>query len=118
LLSGVTPPSSTTPSAPASCARMRRARLPPRWPRAWMARWREFCPSRWTNPADHQWPFDPAAAAEPDNKGMIRVPQDAEGTPFLPQHVVRSARGVAESCAARLDACVSPAAATGAGSSA
>jgi hypothetical protein len=61
--------------------------------RAWLARRREFCPSRWTDLSDRQWPFDPAAAAEPDNEGMIQVPQDAEGTPFLPQHVVRAARG-------------------------
>ncbi|MBO1081658.1 hypothetical protein [Roseomonas haemaphysalidis] len=61
--------------------------------RAWLARRREFYPSRWKILKDAQWPFDPDAAAEPDDTGMIRVPQDVEGTPFLPQHVVRSARG-------------------------
>lgn len=60
---------------------------------AWLARRREFCPSRWRNPADNQQPFDPDNVVTPDEKGMIWVPQASEGEAFTPEHVVRPARG-------------------------
>jgi hypothetical protein len=60
--------------------------------REWLRRRRDFCPSRWTNPNDGQWPFDPDTAASADDAGMVQVPQDADGTPFTPEHVVRAAR--------------------------
>lgn len=60
--------------------------------REWLRRRRDFCPSRWTNPNDGQEPFDVRNAAEADENGMVWVPQDAEGTPFTPEHVVRAAR--------------------------
>jgi hypothetical protein len=56
--------------------------------RAWLARRREFCPSRWRNPLDVQWAFDPNTVTEARD-GLIHVPQDSEGVPFLPDHVVR-----------------------------
>ncbi len=60
--------------------------------RRWLMRRREFCPSRWVNMADDQWPFDPTKVSSPNEKGMIWVPQSAEGQAFTPEHVVRSAR--------------------------
>jgi hypothetical protein len=63
--------------------------------RAWLARRREFCPSRWKNLADDQWSFDPSKVVTPDDKGMIWVPQSAEGETFVPDLVVRPARGPA-----------------------
>jgi len=62
---------------------------------AWLARRREFCPSRWRNPTDNQRPFDPSNVVTPDDRGMIWVPQSAEGDAFVPDLVVRQARGVA-----------------------
>ena len=59
--------------------------------RNWLARRREFCPSRWRNLADDQWPFDPDEAVTPDEKGMIWVPR-ARGEAFVPDLVVRTAR--------------------------
>ena len=67
--------------------------MSPEEARAWVARRREFCPSRWKNLADDQWPFDPSKVVIPDDKGMIRVPQSAEGEAFVPDLVVRQARG-------------------------
>lgn len=61
--------------------------------RAWLARRREFCPSRWKILTDDQWPFDPSKVVIPDDKGMIWVPQSAEGDAFVPNLVVRPARG-------------------------
>ncbi|MDB5963470.1 MAG: hypothetical protein JWP59_4764 [Massilia sp.] len=58
----------------------------------WLKRRREFCPSRWTNPNDGQDAFDVNRATEADDNGSILVPQDADGTPFTPEHVVRAAR--------------------------
>ena len=60
--------------------------------RDWLKRRREFCPSRWTNPNDGQEPFDIGKAAEADENGMVWVPQDGDGMPFTPEHVVRAAR--------------------------
>lgn len=60
--------------------------------RGWLARRREFCPSRWPNLADDQHPFDPTKVVEADAKGMIIVPQAAEGDAFTPDRVVRPAR--------------------------
>lgn len=61
--------------------------------RKWLARRREFCPSRWRNPHDNQWPFDPNKATEPDENGMVWVPQTAKDDCFMPEQVVRPARG-------------------------
>lgn len=61
---------------------------------AWLSRRREFCPSRWRNPADNQWPFDPAEIVE-NERGMVWVPQSAEGDAFTPDRVVRPARSTA-----------------------
>jgi len=63
--------------------------------RAWLARRREFCPSRWKDPNDNQWCFDPNQVATPDQEGMIWVPRDADGALFIPEHVVRPARRTA-----------------------
>ncbi|MGG5812479.1 hypothetical protein [Falsiroseomonas sp. CW058] len=60
--------------------------------KAWLLRRRDFCPSRWENPNDGQEPFDIDKVAEPDGNGMILVPQDVDGTPFMPDHVVRTAK--------------------------
>lgn len=59
---------------------------------SWLLRRREFCPSRWRNLKDDQWPFDPARIVA-DDADTVLVPQDAEGKPFVPDLVVRSARG-------------------------
>ncbi|MGG5890699.1 hypothetical protein ACLF3G_26750 [Falsiroseomonas sp. HC035] len=59
---------------------------------AWLMRRREFCPSRWHNLGDDQEAFDLARVAEVDTRGTILVPQDVDGTPFTPEHVVRTAR--------------------------
>lgn len=59
---------------------------------SWLPRRREFCESRWRNLADNQWPFDPAHVAAEDERGMIWVPQAADGTAFTPDRVVRPAR--------------------------
>jgi len=59
---------------------------------AWLVRRRQFCPSRWRNLADDQWPFDPKRALA-DDSDTVLVPQDLEGTPFVPEFVVRPARG-------------------------
>lgn len=58
----------------------------------WLSKRREFCPSRWRNLADDQWPFDPMRGHE-DDAEMVLVPQDSDGKPFVPDHVVRPARG-------------------------
>lgn len=62
---------------------------------SWLARRREFCPSRWKNLDDNQWPFDPAMVIIPDDRGMILVPEAGEGDAFVPDVVVRPARNVA-----------------------
>lgn len=59
---------------------------------AWLVRRRGFCPSRWRNPTDNQWPFDPKSVSTADEKGMIWVPQAAEGETFTPEQVVRPSR--------------------------
>lgn len=61
---------------------------------AWLPRRREFCPSRWLNPADDQWPFDPAEVVG-NERGMVWVPQSTEGDAFTPDRVVRPARSTA-----------------------
>jgi len=61
----------------------------------WLSRRREFCPSRWKDPNDNQWPFDPNQVATPNQQGMIWVPRDADGVPFIPEYVVRPARRTA-----------------------
>lgn len=63
--------------------------------REWLARRREFCPSRWFNLDDDQHPFDPDRVIKPDAKGMISVPQTAEGDAFTPDRVVRPSRSTA-----------------------
>ena len=60
--------------------------------RAWLQRRRDFCPSRWRNPADDQYPFDPQRIITPDANGLVLVPQAAEGDIFAPDRVVRPAR--------------------------
>lgn len=60
--------------------------------REWLARRRDFCPSRWKNLADNQWPFDPKNAITPDEDGRIWVPQAGEGDAFVPDLVVRPSR--------------------------
>jgi hypothetical protein len=60
--------------------------------REWLTRRREFCPSRWRNPADNQWPFDPRGVTSANEEGEIWVPQAAEGDAFTPDRVVRSTR--------------------------
>lgn len=59
---------------------------------AWLSRRREFCPSRWRNLKDDQWPFDPARAVPGDDSDTLLVPQDGDGKPFVPSFVVRSAK--------------------------
>lgn len=59
----------------------------------WLERRRGFCRSRWRNPQDNQWPLDPDKVAEPDESGMIWVPQAADDDLFTPARVVRTARG-------------------------
>jgi hypothetical protein len=59
---------------------------------AWVSRRRQFCPSRWRNLKDDQWPFDPVRAGAADADTVL-VPQDSEGKPFVPELVVRSSRG-------------------------
>ncbi len=66
--------------------------VPAEQAQAWLARRREFCPSRWTNPDDDQQPFSERRAVEANERGTILVPQDSEGTPFTPEHVVRPAK--------------------------
>lgn len=66
--------------------------VPAEQAKAWLLRRREFCPSRWINLADDQHPFDESKVTEPDENGMILVPQDGDGTPFTPEHVVRTAK--------------------------
>jgi hypothetical protein len=61
--------------------------------KAWLARRREFCPSRWHDPHDNQWPFDPDNVVAPDGSGMVWVPQAADDDRFTPERVARSARG-------------------------
>lgn len=60
--------------------------------RSWLARRREFCPSRWKNPSDMQWPFDPDRVVSRDPDGMILVPQAGDDDRFEPDRVVRQAR--------------------------
>lgn len=60
----------------------------------WLPRRREFCPSRWRNLDDDQWPFDPSEVATANDKGMIWIPQATEGDAFTPDRVVRNARSV------------------------
>lgn len=60
--------------------------------RTWLARRRDFCPSRWLNLTDDQKFFDPDEFLIPDNKGMILVPQATEGEAFVPDLVVRPTR--------------------------
>jgi hypothetical protein len=63
--------------------------------KAWLTRRRAFQPSRWKDLADNQWPFDPTKAATPDDKGMVLVPQSADGEPFVPKFVVRNSLSTA-----------------------
>lgn len=58
----------------------------------WLARRREFQPSRWRDSNDDQYVGD-QDPTEPDADGLIWVPQDAEGIPFTPAYVVRGAKG-------------------------
>jgi hypothetical protein len=67
-------------------------KIPAEQAKAWLLRRRDFCPSRWENPNDGQEPLDISRVAEPDDNGMILVPQDGDGTPFTPEHVVRPAK--------------------------
>lgn len=60
--------------------------------RSWLERRRGYCPSRWTDLNDGQEILDPERVITPDELGMIFVPQDADGTPFTPEHVVRGAK--------------------------
>lgn len=92
LLSGVSPAAVRNAISAGELHPDAAGNIPADAAKAWLARRREFCPSRWTNPEDGQWPFDPSKAIGPGNKEMIWVPQDAEGTPFTPEHVVRTAR--------------------------
>lgn len=62
---------------------------------AWLSRRREFCPSRWKIPSDDQYPLETAAVGTPDSKGMIWVPQAGADDMFVPERVVRPARGAA-----------------------
>ena len=66
--------------------------IPAEQAKAWLLRRREFCPSRWLNLDDDQYPFDEEKVTQPDENGMILVPQDVDGTPFTPEHVVRTAK--------------------------
>jgi hypothetical protein len=66
--------------------------VPAEQAKTWLLRRRDFCPSRWENPNDGQEPLDTSKIAEPDGNGMILVPQDGDGTPFTPEHVVRPAK--------------------------
>ena len=66
--------------------------IPAEQAKAWLLRRREFCPSRWMNLNDDQYPFDESKVTETDENGMILVPQDGDGTPFTPEHVVRTAK--------------------------
>jgi hypothetical protein len=59
---------------------------------AWLVRRRQFCPSRWRNLADDQSPLDPVRALAVDSENLL-VPQDLQGKPFVPEFVVRPARG-------------------------
>ena len=68
---------------------------------AWLARRREFCPSRWRDPHDNQWPFDPDNVIAPDGSGMVWVPQAADDDRFMPERVARSARGASTRSASR-----------------
>lgn len=56
--------------------------------RNWLARRRDFCPSRWRNPSDDQSGFN---RKEPMKEGqdLVHVPQDGEGRLFVPENVVR-----------------------------
>ena len=58
---------------------------------AWLVRRRDFCPSRWKNPLDDQFPFNPSKVTGSED-GVIHVPQDSDGAPFVPKHVVRKQR--------------------------
>lgn len=60
--------------------------------RFWLERRRGYCPSRWPDLNDGQQILDPERVITPDEQGMIFVPQDADGTPFTPEHVVRTAK--------------------------
>lgn len=61
---------------------------------AWLKRRREFCPSRWKNLEDDQYPFDKdRVMGADDKKDHVLVPQDVDGTSFTPEHVVRPAKG-------------------------
>lgn len=60
--------------------------------KAWLARRRDFCPSRWENLNDGQEVLNLERIAQPDEAGMIFVPQDSDGKPFTPEHVVRTAK--------------------------
>jgi hypothetical protein len=62
---------------------------------AWLGRRREFCPSRWKIASDDQHPLDMAAVVTPNSKGMIWVPEAGRGDSFIPDLVVRPARGIA-----------------------
>jgi len=66
--------------------------IPAEEAKAWLVRRRDFCPSRWENLNDGQVALDLANVVEGDDNGMIFVPQDGEGTPFTPEHVVRPAK--------------------------
>jgi hypothetical protein len=56
----------------------------------WVAGRREFCPSRWRNLNDDQYPFDPDGIVR-SRDGMVHVPRDKD-TIFTPEHVVRPAK--------------------------
>lgn len=60
--------------------------------REWLGRRRDFRPSRWKDPSDDQWPFDPAKAATPDENGTVWLPRGADGSLFTPEYVVRPAK--------------------------
>lgn len=62
---------------------------------AWLARRREFRPSRWLNLSDAQESFDPKTVSIPDSAGNISVPQAGNGDIFEPIKVTRVARGKA-----------------------
>lgn len=66
--------------------------IPAEQAKAWLLRRREFCGSRWLNLNDDQCPFDESKVTEPNENGMLLVPQDADGIPFTPEYVVRSAK--------------------------
>ena len=57
----------------------------------WLCKRREFCPSRWRDLSDDQWPFD-RDRAPADGADTVLVPRDSEGRPFVPENVMRPGR--------------------------